>query len=145
MTTTDQNIYAAMTDSALGTQLRLAAIERRTKASRDALMREAARRLEARTMAARETQPLTQLPFTPEDHDKSDRIAAALGYAQTAYTSTSALWGLFCLPENPATARPGERTTGGCIIKTRELGFLFVVDGEDVGLGYDWADVDDER
>ncbi len=83
---------------------------------------------------------LTQLEFTPEDHDTSDRIARALGYEQTAYTSTSALWGLFCLPENPATAKPGQRTDGGCIIKTAELGFLFIQDGEDAGHGYEWAD-----
>lgn len=88
-----------------------------------------------------ETQGLTQLEFSDEDHAKAESIARALGFQQYAYTSTSALWGLFCLPENPAYAKPGERTTGGCIIKTRELGFLFVQNGEDVHLGYNWGDV----
>ena len=85
-----------------------------------------------------DTQLLTQIEFEGDDFDKAERIATKLGYAQTSYTSTSALWGLFCLPENPEYARPGQATTGGCIIKTRELGFLFVQDGEDLHLGYQW-------
>lgn len=76
------------------------------------------------------TPSLTQLEFSDRDHKIAERIARRLGYLQTAYTSTSALWGLFCLPENPRTAKPGEATQGGCIIKTRELGFLFVQDTE---------------
>jgi hypothetical protein len=80
------------------------------------------------------TQPLTQLEYTPADFDVAERMARHLGYEQTAYTSSSALWGLFCLPENPRTARKGQATRGGCIIKTRELGLLFVQDLEDVGL-----------
>lgn len=84
---------------------------------------------------------LTQLEFSECDHGRAKAIAIALGYEQFAYTSTSALCGLFCLPENPATARRGQRTTGGCIIKTRELGFLFVQDGEDCGLGCDWSEI----
>ena len=87
------------------------------------------------------TQALTQVEFSDEDLAKAERIAAALGYEQTAYTSTSALWGLFCLPENPATAKPGQRTDGGCIIKTVELGMLFVQDGEDLNFDYEWAAV----
>lgn len=86
------------------------------------------------------TQQLTQVEFEGEDFDKAERIAKALGYQQTAYTSTSALWGLFCLPENPEYAKPGEATKGGCIIKTQELGLLFVQDGEDLHLGYDFND-----
>lgn len=94
------------------------------------------------------TPPLTQLEFDGEDFDKAERLAKALGYQQTAYTSTSALWGLFCLPENPyqsaasfaagstrMTKRPGAHLPpyrGGCIIKTRELGFLFVQNDEDI-------------
>lgn len=116
------------------------------------------------------TPGITQLEFTPKDHTIAQRIAAHLGYQQTAYTSTSALWGLFCLPENPAditgercprcqdrpgrdglgrtckfcggdgwTRRPkyprGTPTRGGVIIKTTELGFLFIQDTEDLGLG----------
>lgn len=88
------------------------------------------------------TQTLTQLEFEETDFAKAEKIAAALGFEQTAYTSTSALWGLFCLPENPRTARPGQATKGGCIIKTRELGLLFVQDGEDLHLGYDFSEVE---
>ena len=87
-----------------------------------------------------ETQTLTQVEFGAADFNKAEKIAAELGYEQTAYTSTSALWGLFCLPENPAYARPGQATKGGCIIKTQELGFLFVQDGEDLHLGYEFED-----
>jgi hypothetical protein len=82
------------------------------------------------------------LEFEPDDFPKAEGIARALGFEQTAYTSTSALWGLFCLPENPRYARRGQATEGGCIIKTAELGFLFVQDGEDRHLGNDWADVE---
>lgn len=91
-------------------------------------------------MKTQTTQLLTQEEFTEQDFDKAEKIAKALGYKQTAYTSTSALWGLFCLPENPEYAKPGQATTGGCIIKTRELGLLFVQDGEDMNLGYDWQE-----
>lgn len=87
------------------------------------------------------TLALTQVEFDEADFPKAQAIAAALGYEQTAYTSSSSLWGLFCMPENPAHAAPGQRTDGGCVIKTAELGFLFVQDGEDVRLGNDWADV----
>lgn len=87
------------------------------------------------------TQTLTQVEFEGEDFEKADRIADRLGYdGNTAYTSTSALWGLFCLPHNPEHATPGQATKGGCIIKTLELGFLFVQDGEDLHLGYEFGD-----
>lgn len=89
----------------------------------------------------KDTQPLTQVEFDAEDHQIADRIAAALGYEQTAYTSTSALWGLFCLPENPETAAPRQPTHGACIIKTRELGFLVVQNLEDLGLYDDGAPI----
>ena len=82
-------------------------------------------------------QPLTQLEFDETDFPIAERIAQHLGYSQTAYTSTSALWGLFCLPENPATAKRGEAIQGACIIKTRELGLLIVQDLEDLHLGTD--------
>jgi hypothetical protein len=57
----------------------------------------------------------------------AEQIAKALGYSQTAYTSTSQLWGLYCLPDHA-------KHRHGCIIKTRELGFLFVADLEDLQL-----------
>ena len=44
-----------------------------------------------------ETQQLTQLEFQEEDFPVAERLAKRLGYTQTAYTSSSALWGLFCL------------------------------------------------
>lgn len=84
---------------------------------------------------------LTQVEFEGDDFRKAEAIAQRLGYEQFAYTSTSALWGLFCLPENPARARRGQRTVGGCIIKTRELGFLFVQNGEDLRMGVDFENV----
>ena len=83
------------------------------------------------------TQLLTQVEFDEADFPIAERIARRLGYKQTAYTSTSALWGLYCLPENPATAKAGEATHGGCIIKTIELGLMFVQDLEDLHLGSD--------
>jgi hypothetical protein len=75
--------------------------------------------------------PITPLEFTETDFAKAEKLAKALGYEQTAYTSTSALWGLFCLPENPER-RSGQVTRGGCIIKTKEFGLLFVQDSEDI-------------
>jgi len=74
--------------------------------------------------------PITPLEFNESDHAKAEALAAALGYEQTAYTSTSALWGLFCLPENPEHSKGPTR--GGCIIKTKEFGLLFVQDVEDI-------------
>ncbi len=87
-----------------------------------------------KTELANEAPPITQLAFEESDFPKAEKIAQSLGYSQTAYTSTSALWGLYCLPENPRTAKPGEATKGGCIIKTAQFGFLFVQDMEDLGL-----------
>jgi hypothetical protein len=78
-------------------------------------------------MIGQETQTLTQLEFQGDDFDIAEQLAKRLGYTQTAYTSTSALWGLFCLRD-----RPGHRS--GCVIKTKELGFLFVQDVEDLNL-----------
>jgi len=68
---------------------------------------------------------LTQIEFSARDFDTAAEMAKRLGYTQTAYTSTSALIGLFCLADNA-------RHRAGCIIKTRELGFLFVADLEDL-------------
>ena len=71
--------------------------------------------------------PITQVEMTDQDIAFAERIAARLGYTQAAYTSTSGLWGLFCLPDH------GEHRHG-CIIKTQEFGFLFVADLEDLQL-----------
>lgn len=69
--------------------------------------------------------PITQLAFEGDDFEAAEKIAKRLGFTQTAYTSTSGLWGLFCLPDR-ATQRHG------CVIKTAEFGFLFVADLEDM-------------
>lgn len=71
--------------------------------------------------------PITQVEFEESDFPIAERIAKRLGFTQTAYTSTSGLWGLFCLPDRP-------KQRHGCIIKTQEFGFLFVADLEDMGM-----------
>lgn len=86
-----------------------------------------------------EPPPITPLEFTRDDHDKAERMAEHLGYRQYAYTSTSALWGLFCLHENPERATFPFQTKlppyrPGVIIKTKEFGLLFVQDRDDLGL-----------
>lgn len=70
---------------------------------------------------------ITQIEFKDQDFEKTEQIAKKLGYTQTAYTTTSGLWGLFCLRD-----RPNQRA--GCIIKTKEFGFLFVQDLEDLNI-----------
>lgn len=71
--------------------------------------------------------PITQLEMTEADIEFAERIAKRLGFSQTAYTSTSGLWGLFCLPDHA-------KHRHGCIIKTAQFGFLFVADLEDLQL-----------
>ena len=68
---------------------------------------------------------LTQVEFNVYDFAQASEMARKLGYVQTAYTSSSALIGLFCLPSHAKHRR-------GCIIKTVELGLLFVQDAEDL-------------
>ena len=75
---------------------------------------------------------ITQLEMTPDEIATAERAAKRLGYGQTAYTSTSAIWGLYCLPENPATHR-GQVTRGGVFFKTAELGICFLQTMEDLG------------
>jgi hypothetical protein len=84
-----------------------------------------------------ETKPpqINQVEMSEEDIAFAERIAQRLGYEQTAYTSTSGLWGLFCLNENPRTWKGNPQALKrGCVIKTVEFGFLFVSDVEDLGL-----------
>lgn len=71
--------------------------------------------------------PITPLEMGNEEIELCERAAKRIGFTQTAYTSTSGLWGLFCLPDH---ARHRE----GCFIKTREFGILFVSDLEDLKL-----------
>ncbi len=80
------------------------------------------------------TPKITQLEMTESDIDFADKIAKSLGFTQTAYTSTSQLWGLYCLPDHT-------KHKHGCIIKTKELGFLFVSDLEDLQL-HDLAEME---
>jgi hypothetical protein len=78
-----------------------------------------------------ETAPvIEQIEFGESDFPIAEQVAKRLGYKQTAYTSTSGLWGLFCLPENPQYSKGPH--TGGCIIKTKQFGFMFVADLEDL-------------
>lgn len=76
---------------------------------------------------ATNTQSITQVEMTEADIEFCERIAKRLGFTQTAYTSTSQLWGLYCLPDHA-------RHKHGCLIKTKELGILFVSDLEDLQL-----------
>lgn len=78
-------------------------------------------------MTTLNTPPITQLEMTEQDIELAERAAKRIGYTQTAYTSTSGLWGLFCLPDRP-------RQRKGCFIKTQEFGLLFVSDLEDLQL-----------
>lgn len=71
--------------------------------------------------------PITALEMTEAEIKFAERIASRLGFTQTAYTSSSGLWGLFCLPDH-ATHKHG------CVILTKEFGFLFVADLEDMQL-----------
>lgn len=68
---------------------------------------------------------LTMVEFEEKDFDVAERIARRLGFKQTAYTTSSALWGLFCLPERSTQKK-------GCVIKTKEFGLMFVQDIEDM-------------
>lgn len=70
---------------------------------------------------------MTQLEMNAADIQFAERVAAELGYKQTAYNTSSDLCGLFCLPDH-------EKHRSGCIVKTTEFGFLFVADLDDMGL-----------
>ena len=71
--------------------------------------------------------PITPLEMTEADIELCERAAKLTGFTQTAYTSSSGLWGLFCLPDHA-------KMREGCFIKTREFGILFVADLEDLQL-----------
>lgn len=70
---------------------------------------------------------LTQIEFGEKDFPIAERIAKKLGYTQYPYTSSSSMIGLFCLRD-----RPNQKA--GQIIKTKEHGFLFVQDMEDLNM-----------
>ena len=86
-----------------------------------------------------ESGQLTCLEFTEADHKTAEAIANKLGYADNfAYTSTSQFPGLFCLAHSPndpdRVKNPKLATKSGAIIKTAELGFLFVQTPEELGV-----------
>jgi len=77
---------------------------------------------------------ITQIEMTEADIELAERAAKRLGYSQTAYTSTSGLWGLFCLRDSANDRKPA-----CCFIKTAEFGLLRVSCLEDLQL-HDLAD-----
>lgn len=79
---------------------------------------------------------ITQVEMNEADIELAERAAQRRGYTQTAYTSTSALWGLYCLRDSATDRKPS-----GCFIKTLEFGLLFVSDLEDLQL----HDLSDEQ
>lgn len=79
---------------------------------------------------------ITQLEMTESDIERAEEVAKRLGYTQTAYTSTSGLWGLFLMRDSAK-----DRKYAGCIIKTAEFGLMFVADLEDLQL-HDLAEQD---
>lgn len=70
---------------------------------------------------------INQVEMTDTEIEFAERIAVELGFTQTDYTSTSGLWGLFCLTDS-------SNHKHGCIIKTKQFGFMFVADLEDLQL-----------
>jgi hypothetical protein len=68
---------------------------------------------------------LTMLEFAPEDHAPAIALCARLGYGTSyAYTSSSDIPGLYCLP-----LRASQRQT--VIVKTAEFGLIAVQTFED--------------
>lgn len=68
---------------------------------------------------------ITPLEMTDSDIAIAEKAAKRLGYTQTAYTSSSSLWDLFCLPDN-------NRQLSGCFIKTAQFGIVFLQSLEDI-------------
>ena len=76
--------------------------------------------------------PITQLEFDRSDFVKAQSLANKLGYAENyAYSNTSDLIGLYCQGHNPEY-NPSLAHKSGVIIKTKEFGFLFVQDEENI-------------
>lgn len=70
---------------------------------------------------------INQVEMNEAEIELCERAAKRIGFTQTAYTSSSSLWGLFCLPDH-ANHRHG------CFIKTKEFGIMLVSDLEDLQL-----------
>ena len=81
------------------------------------------------------------LPFGAEDWEKAEIFAKELGYEQTAYTSHGVFNELACIPDREDYDM-GKRS--GAIIKTAELGFLFVQTDENL-LGWQLDDFINEK
>ena len=76
---------------------------------------------------------IEQVEMTEAEIEFAERIGRRMGYEQLAYTSSSSLWGVFCLNENPATwTGSPQALKAGCIIKTKQFGFMFVADLDDL-------------
>ncbi len=80
-----------------------------------------------RTTEREQPPGITPVELSKMEIKLCERAAKRLGYTQTAYTSTSGLWGLFCLPDHA-------RHKKGCFIKTAEFGIMFVSDLGDLQL-----------
>tara|TARA_B100000287_G_C20523790_1_gene738068 strand:- start:696 stop:1019 length:324 start_codon:yes stop_codon:yes gene_type:complete len=75
------------------------------------------------------TKAIHSLEFEDEDWEKAKIFARELGYSQTAYTSHGVFNELACIPDREDYDM-GKR--GGRIIKTAELGFMFIQLDEDI-------------
>ena len=75
------------------------------------------------------TKAIHSLEFEDEDWEKAKIFARELGYSQTAYTSHGVFNELACIPDREDYDM-GKR--GGKIIKTAELGFMFIQLDEDI-------------
>ncbi len=80
---------------------------------------------------------LTQLKMDEKQLSFAKKIAEGLGYRQTAYSTTSSINGLHCLPDYD-----GHKS--GCIVLTKEMGFLFVATLDDLCL-HDLAEEEREQ
>lgn len=89
----------------------------------------------------KDTKPpvITQVEMTEADIELAEEAAKRRGYTQTAYTTSSALWGLFCLRDSAEDRKPA-----GCFIKTAEFGLIFVADLEDLQL-HDLAECENQE
>ena len=79
---------------------------------------------------------IQSLPFEDDDFEKAEIFAKELGYEQTAYTSHGVFNELACIADRE-DYEDGKRS--GCIIKTAQLGFVFVQTDEDL-LGWQLND-----
>ena len=78
------------------------------------------------------------LPFEGKDWEKAEILAKELGYEQTVYTSHGVFNELACIAER------GMEMKSGRIIKTAELGFVFVHTDEEL-LGWRFDDFLEEN